>query len=102
MSKPSYSIAAVVEKFRDFDRVAAQLDMPGHERLNILNVSDEVYELLRAGDAAKIAGVRPELERRLTYALPLMRRLAQAQAQEHPFVPAMPAGAGLRMEAAAA
>lgn len=88
MSRPGYSMAAVLEKFRDFDRVATQLDMLAVERLNILNVSDEVYLLLRDGKAANFDRVRPELERRLSYALPLMRRLAQAQSMVRSISPA--------------
>ncbi len=98
MSKPGYSMAAVLEKFRDFDRVATLLDMPGVERLNILNVSNEVYALLQDGKAANFDRVRPELERRLSYALPLMRRLAQAQSMVHSITPA----ADSRMAVAAA
>ena len=68
--------AVVLEKLREFDRVASALDMPHHERLGILNVSDEIYCSLRSGVIQYGQYVKPELVRRLTYALPLMRRLA--------------------------
>ena len=107
MSNLGYSIAVILEKFRDFDRVGAQLAMPPNERLSILNVSEEVYALLLSGNPAKLAGLRPELVRRLSYALPLMRRLAQAQAHAQTQGQAesgTPAGsvADARLEAAAA
>lgn len=69
-------IAALMEKLREFDRVAKTLDMPRAERLNILNISDEVYAAFRNGLTNLGFSSRPELERRLSYALPLMRRLA--------------------------
>jgi hypothetical protein len=68
--------AVVIEKLREFDRVATLLDMPRAERLNILNVSDQLYSALCRREPSLNQEVRPELERRLSYALPLMRRLA--------------------------
>ncbi len=65
-----------LEKLREFDRVAGLLRMPADERLGILNVSEELYSGLRAGNPRSMSMVKPELERRLSYALPLMRRLA--------------------------
>ncbi len=67
---------AVLEKLREFDRVATILKIPHNERLGILNVSDEVYCSLRTGVIQLGQSIKPELLRRLTYALPLMRRLA--------------------------
>ena len=68
--------AALLEKLREFDRVAALLEMPRAERLGILNVSQETYSVLNHGDSSEQTVIQPELERRLSYALPLMRRLA--------------------------
>lgn len=67
---------AVFEKLMEFDRVAGLLEMPEAERLGILNVSEETYTGLRSGEVKAFQYVKPELERRLSYALPLMRRLA--------------------------
>ena len=66
----------VLEKLREFDRIATILRIPHNERLGILNVSDEVYCSLRSGVIQLGQTIKPELIRRLTYALPLMRRLA--------------------------
>lgn len=52
------------------------LAMPASERLGILNLSAATYATLRGGGTQAYQHVRPELERRLNYALPLMRRLA--------------------------
>jgi hypothetical protein len=76
MPERSSGPAVVIEKLREFDRVATLLDMPKAERLNILNVSDYVYTTLCRPGPPQLQEVRPELERRLSYALPLMRRLA--------------------------
>jgi hypothetical protein len=76
MIRSDAGAAVVVEKLREFDRVATILDMPHAERLGILNVSDETYCSLRSGTIQYGQYVKPELVRRLTYALPLMRRLA--------------------------
>ena len=67
---------AVCETFSEFDRVANLLRMPESERLGILNVSAETYAGLRVGNPAALNAVQPETERRVSYALPLMRRLA--------------------------
>ena len=69
-------MSAMLEKLREFDRVAGLLHMPAAERLGILNVSQDLYTGLRTGNPVSISNAKPELERRLTYALPLMRRLA--------------------------
>lgn len=63
----------MLEKLLEFDRMAGLLQMPSSERLGILNVSEEVYSGIRSG---QMGAVKPEFERRLSYALPLMRRLA--------------------------
>ncbi len=84
MTQPGSSVAAVLEKFAEFDRTATLLDMPRIERLNILNVSDDTYSLLRNGRIRYQEAVTPEIERRLSYALPLMRRLAKEAGQLRP------------------
>ena len=67
---------AVLEKLIEFERVAGMLEMPCGERLGILNVSEEDYSDIRTGRCVSALQLKPELERRLSYALPLMRRLA--------------------------
>ncbi len=79
---------AVLEKLREFDRVATLLEMPRSERLGILNVSEEVYLGLRSSGSSFITHVKPELERRLSYALPLMRRLASSTPPAYAAAPA--------------
>jgi hypothetical protein len=68
--------ADVFEKMRHFERLARMLEMPLSERRAILNLSTAAYDVLRMGQLAGADHVCPELERRLGYALPLMRRLA--------------------------
>ena len=96
MSQAGSSIAIVLEKFAEFDRTASLLDMPRGERLNILNVSEDVYVLLRKGRIYQNETVTPEVERRLSYALPLMRRLAKAASQPGPTF----TGGSVRLQAA--
>ena len=78
MSDNPRGSAALMEKFREFERLAAVLDVPLGERLGILNVSEDFYTTLRTGVWPPTEPLRPELDRRLSYALPLMRRLASA------------------------
>ena len=66
----------MLEKLREFDRVAGLLQMPNAERIGILNMSEEAYVSLSSGNMQSCQGIKPELDRRLSYALPLMRRLA--------------------------
>lgn len=96
MSQSGSTMAAMLEKFAEFDRTASMLDMPRGERLNILNVSDDTYVLLRSGRIRQVGSVTPELERRLSYSLPLMRRLAKAALQSG----AIGSGTGVRLQAA--
>ncbi len=72
----SMSSRGVLDQLEEFDRVAGLLEMPAPERLAILNVSEEAYGALRSRAGNRDAFVKPELERRLSYALPLMRKLA--------------------------
>lgn len=69
-------MAVNLEKLNEFHRVAGLLQMPESERLGILNVSEELYAGLQTGNPSSVSRAEPELERRLSYALPLMRRLA--------------------------
>ena len=70
------TIAALIEKLREFDRLAISLELPLSEQLGILNVDEAAYAVLRSGETVPAELAKPELERRLNYALPLMRRLA--------------------------
>ena len=70
------SAGALIERVREFDRLATLLDLPMAERLGVLNVPEVLYLELRSGRWPTEGDVRPEFERRLSYALPLMRRLA--------------------------
>lgn len=96
MSQAGSSIASLMEKFAEFDRTASLLDMPRGERLNILNVSEDVYLMLRTGRIQQDVATAPEVERRLSYALPLMRRLAKAAKQPGPTF----LGGDIRLQAA--
>lgn len=78
MAETPRGAGALLEKLAEFERLATSLEVPMSERLGILNVSEDVYTTLRAGQWPATEEVRPELDRRLTYALPLMRRLASA------------------------
>lgn len=78
MAQTGISIASVLEKLREFDRLAARLSMPRGERLNILNLPDHAYRGLQQGNLASFEAVTPSLDRRLSYALPLMRKLSQS------------------------
>ncbi len=75
MTERSSGAAVVIEKLREFDRVACLLEIPLAERLGILNVAEHTYERLCTGRIEQNQSLKPELERRLSYALPLMRRL---------------------------
>ncbi len=75
MSRVGSAIGIVFEKLREFDRMAGMLDMPLSERLTILNVSEITYNLLRSNNISGHQVIKPELDRRLSYALPLMRKL---------------------------
>ena len=84
MTERGFETAVVIEKIREFDRVATAIDIPNMERLSILNISEQIYTVLCAGNINRDVEIRPELLRRLTYALPLMRRLsANTPAQRH-------------------
>ena len=78
MAESPRSAGALMEKIAEFERLATSLEIPMTERLGILNVSEDVYTALCGGRWPSSEEVRPELDRRLSYALPLMRRLASA------------------------
>lgn len=72
------------EAVQELDGLADMLGMPGAERYSILGLSRDAYHSWRNGNIDAYALVRPELARRLNYALPLMRRIAA----NTPMVPA--------------
>lgn len=76
MADTSRDMAALIEKMGEFERLAIGLEVPMAERLGILNVSESLYTALRNGCRPSGEEIKPELDRRLSYALPLMRRLA--------------------------
>ena len=76
MSHAGVSSRGILEQLHEFDKVAGLLEMPTPERLAILNVSEDAYGALQSRTNGSDAFVKPELERRLSYALPLMRKLA--------------------------
>ena len=75
MSRVGFVASVVLGKLDEFDRMASLLAMPSAERLAILNIAEETYVALRAGVVIDPQGIKPELDRRLSYALPLMRKL---------------------------
>ncbi len=76
--------AQVSEAVRELDGLADMLGMPGAERYSILGLSRDAYHSWHDGNIDAATRVRPELARRLNYALPLMRRMAANM----PMVPA--------------
>lgn len=84
MARFGSDMAAVLEKLREFDRVAGQLAIPTDERLGILDISSECYAALRSGRLRHGQQVPSALERRLAYALPMMRRMATTQPAARP------------------
>ena len=76
MPQKDGSHAALLERLRDFDRVAKDLKMRISERVGVLNVTVDAYQALLANNAAAFDTLHPGFERRLSYALPLMKRLA--------------------------
>lgn len=80
--------ACVLERLIEFERTAVMLEMPMDECLGILNIPHGVYSALRSRNFEAEQLVTPELERRLSYALPLMRRLATSGGQARAATPA--------------
>jgi len=72
LSTPNQVSVAVQE----LDELADELNLPDEERRKILGLSDGAYRLWRRGMVEIGAPASPELIRRLSYALPLMRRMA--------------------------
>ncbi len=69
-------LSKLIERIAEFERVAQGLSMPVEECCGILNVDRATYSALREGTLPPGASIGPDVERRLSYALPLMRRLA--------------------------
>ena len=65
----------VSASIHEFEHLATLLRMPVAERRGVLNLSGTGYAALRFGTVPPDQPARPELERRLTYVLPLMRRM---------------------------
>jgi len=80
LSTPTQISTAVQE----LDELANELGMPNAERRSILGLSDGAYRSWGVGLFDIGAPIAPELIRRLSYALPLMRRMAANM----PMVPA--------------
>ena len=80
---------------RELDNLANVLCLPDQERCDILGLSGSTYRLWQSGLHSVLGSVAPELARRLSYVLPLMRRMAANTAlgpmghngrQPHPMV----------------
>jgi len=80
LSTPTQISIAVQE----LDELANELGMPKAERRSILGLSDCAYRSWWVGLFDTGTPIAPELIRRLSYALPLMRRMAANM----PIVPA--------------
>ena len=76
MTERRSGASASLERLREFDRLSAELSMPRAERLSILNVTEPTYLALSSWNSAYLQLLTAELERRLSYALPMMRRMA--------------------------
>ena len=74
----------VSDAVQELDELANTLGMPVAERCSILGLSGGAYRSWCDADVDFAATVAPELIRRLSYALPLMRRMAANM----PMVPA--------------
>jgi len=68
--------AQVSAAVQELDDLANILRTPSSERHNILGLTGAAYRSWQAGDVQHTALSAPELVRRLSYALPLMRRKA--------------------------
>lgn len=66
----------VASGIRELDDLANVLCLPDQERRDILGLSGSTYRLWQSGLHTAVGLVAPELTRRLSYALPLMRRMA--------------------------
>jgi len=72
----SMTPSQVVIAVRELDNLANVLCLPDQERCDILGLSGSAYRLWQSGLHSVLGSVAPELARRLSYALPLMRRMA--------------------------
>ncbi len=68
--------AQVSAAVQELDGLADILRTPTSERHNILGLTKAAYRSWQAGNVQHSALGAPELVRRLSYALPLMRRMA--------------------------
>ena len=66
----------VASGVRELDDLASLLCLSDQERCDILNLSGSTYRLWQSGLHTVIGSAAPELVRRLSYALPLLRRMA--------------------------
>ena len=69
-------LSKLIERIAEFERVALTLEMPVEECCGILNLDRQTYDALREGTLPAGTSIGQDVERRLSYALPLMRRLA--------------------------
>ncbi len=72
---PFMTSRQVSESVQELDSLAATLGMPAAERYSILGLNHGAYVSWQDGIFDEIALPAPGLIRRLTYALPLMRRM---------------------------
>ena len=66
----------VASAIRELDDLADVLCLPDQERCDILGLNGNTYCLWQSGLHTVEGSVAPELARRLSYALPLLRRMA--------------------------
>lgn len=72
---PFMTSLQVSEAVQELDGLAAMLGMPNAERYSILGLSRGAYVSWQDGVVNTVPLPAPGLIRRLTYALPLMRRM---------------------------
>ncbi len=72
----SMTPSEVASGVRELDNLANVLRLPDQERFDILNLSGSAYRLWQSSLHTVIGSAEPELVRRLSYALPLLRRMA--------------------------
>lgn len=72
---PFMTSLQVAEAVQELDGLAATLGMPNAERYSILGLSRGVYLSWQDGIFDALSLPAPGLIRRLTYALPLLRRM---------------------------
>ncbi len=70
------TLSQVVLGVRELESLANALCLPDHERYGMLGLSWSAYRSWQSGSDTVARSTPPELVRRLSYALPLMRRMA--------------------------